>query len=114
MVAASEGQLGVLQVLIEAKCDINLLSTDGMVRVLFVHDQIVGSQTALCYAIERNHLDAAKLLLAARADPALCRNSLSPMHIACWNGSEEIVTALLELKVDALTPFRDKVSETQL
>lgn len=58
--------------------------------------------TALHHAVDAEHLEATRLLLAAHADPnALDASSSTPLHYAALLGSDELVHALLRAGADA-------------
>ena len=76
------------------------------VRTLLADSAIDAPQpdgtTALHWAARHDDLAAAKSLLAAKANPnAQNRYGVTPLSLACTNGSAALVTALLDAGADA-------------
>lgn len=57
--------------------------------------------TPLIYSIRYNNVFATKLLLARKANPSICnKNQICPVHLASFNGSNDILDLLLVNGVD--------------
>lgn len=70
-----------------------------------INAESANKTTALYHAVEENHVDMVKLLLEWGANTAVINKSaiehkFTPLHVACKNGSQEIVKLLLENKVE--------------
>lgn len=83
----------LIRTLLGQPTDVNTAQPDGM--------------TALHWAAFRDDLEAAKLLSSARANPnATNHYGVTPLSLACQNGSEAMVAFLLEHGADANTTLR--------
>ena len=87
--AAKSGDVGILKALIES----------GTARVNARGDW---GKSALHHAVEHRRTNAVKLLLAAHADPNACdrESQDAPLHMAAYQGSVNIVRALLQFGAD--------------
>eukprot|EP00929_Paragymnodinium_shiwhaense_P048027 TRINITY_DN24348_c0_g1_i1.p1 TRINITY_DN24348_c0_g1~~TRINITY_DN24348_c0_g1_i1.p1 ORF type:complete len:1160 (-),score=239.75 TRINITY_DN24348_c0_g1_i1:122-3601(-) len=86
-VAASQNQLGALEVLIQAKADLNISAED--------------KSTPLSVAVQQCHTDALRLLLAAGADTNLAdERGTTPVLWAVAENNAEALWLLLEAKAD--------------
>ncbi len=65
-----------------------------------------GIATALYYAIDKKHLEAAKLLIARGADPDLAEKWGPPLLVAAESGKPEFVRLLLDAGADASIVFK--------
>ena len=86
--AAMQDDVDAVHALIAQKADVNAAQGDGM--------------TALHWAALKDDLDIAKMLLAAGANvKATTRiESLTPLHMACTDGSASMIEALLKAGAD--------------
>ncbi|WP_422927883.1 ankyrin repeat domain-containing protein [Singulisphaera sp. PoT] len=91
--AAEKRDLVGVRGLITKHVEINQAQADGM--------------TALHWAVYHDDLEAAKLLLDAKADAkAMNRYGVSPLSLACRNGDERMVAMLLDAGADPNTKLR--------
>ena len=87
--AANQGHLEILQLLLRAKCDTDLKDSNR--------------RTALHWAIQSGHSEVVKLLLQAGADkdsvdPTICMST--SLHLASEKGDLEVMRLLLEAGAD--------------
>lgn len=94
--AADEGQLELVQRLLDAGADVN-----GTMSELGATGAINAS--ALIQAASKSHIEVVKLLIDRGADvnQAEEQYNRTPLHGAAWNNHTEIVTILLENGADA-------------
>ncbi|MFN2254630.1 MAG: ankyrin repeat domain-containing protein [Candidatus Promineifilaceae bacterium] len=92
--AAKEGRLEIVQLLVEAGADVNNSTMNG--RTPF--GSALTAAPALLYAAAWDHLDIVEFLLANGADPNAVEegDGGTPLQIAAWFNYPEIVTILLE------------------
>ncbi|KAJ5266669.1 hypothetical protein N7478_009477 [Penicillium angulare] len=91
--AAAVGDVEICRILIEAGADIDAPSRPTL-------------QTPLQYALHKDNVDVAKILLEASANPNFAAvGGERPLHIACWHckGSDS-VKLLLQYKADVNLP----------
>lgn len=88
--AASKGKLGVLKLLLENGCDINLKDKEGY--------------TSLMHAIFSNQIEVVKYLISAGANLNLRANdNFNALHYAKYNKKEEIVQLLRDAKAEEMS-----------
>jgi ankyrin repeat protein len=90
--AASRGDREAVRAAIGRKADVNLPQADGT--------------TALHWAVERNDLDLADLLLRAGAKVTVrTREGVTPLQLAAINGSAPLIDRLIKAGADPKTPL---------
>jgi ankyrin repeat protein len=95
--AAFNGHVEALHVLLEAKADVNTPDMNGA--------------TPLCLAAQNGHMDATKLLLQAKADVNKADETNSTALLkATQNGFIEVCRMLLEARADVNAPDKSEAS----
>jgi ankyrin repeat protein len=90
--AASRGDRNAVRAALGRKADVNLPQTDGT--------------TALHWAVERNDLDLADLLLRAGATVTVrTREGVTPLQLAAINGSAPMIDRLIKSGADPKAPL---------
>jgi cytochrome c len=93
--AAKEGELAAIAATLDAGDDVN--ASDGIA-------------TPLYYAIDRAHLEAAKLLIARGANVNLAAKWGPPLLAAAETGKPELVKLLLDAGADAAVVFKGQTA----
>jgi len=93
--AAKEGNVAALTAALDSGADAN--ASDGIA-------------TPLYYAIDRAHLEAAKLLIARGADANLAAKWGPPLLVAAESGKPELVKLLLDAGADAAVVFKGQTA----
>jgi len=92
--AAKEGSLEIVQLLVEAGADVNNSTMNGRTPV----GSALSQAPALLFAAAWGRLDIVEFLLASGADPNAIEegDGVTPLQLAAWFNHPEIVTILLE------------------
>jgi cytochrome c len=93
--AAKEGDVAAISAALDAGADAN--ASDGIA-------------TPLYFAIDRDHLEAAKLLIARGADVNLAAKWGPPLLVAAESGKPELVKLLLDAGADAAAVFKGQTA----
>ena len=87
MIASQNGHKDTVDLLIDAKADVNVQNNNGA--------------TALYVASQNGHSEVVSILLKANADPSIAKSdSCTPLMITSYNGHKDTVDLLIEAKAD--------------
>ena len=120
MIAAINGQLGIVRYLIHQGAEVNAADSGKYTALhwaaFYNHMQIAGElciagalinavqnsgDTPLSLAVTRGHFAASKLLLGCQADPNIAGNHGSPLAIAQKRNSHELLVLLRQYSARA-------------